>query len=486
MHRIKFVLRTSMKLRLKILLLAVVPLLIAVTAITAAVYVQGLQLAQREKQVVEQAWLSSKESELRHYVSLAYSAIAPLQESGNDDVTRARALALLAQMEFGHDGYFFVYDLQGKNLMHPRQPELVGRDLWNLRDADERPVIQNLLAAARQGGDEGQAIRYQWEKPSTHQTMEKLGYVRIMDRWGWMLGTGIYLDDVEQALTRIDAAAQANIRNMLIWVGAIVAASILGITAFGLALNIRDHRQADAKLRLMAQQVVRSQEDERARLSRELHDSISQILVSIKLSLEAARERLQTHTLDPQTLTLIDRPLSGALDRLNTAVGEVRRISHNLRPRLLDDLGLPAALDHLGREFAALHENDEPPLDVQLHMTGQVRPLPESHATALFRITQEALTNVIRHAQATRADITLDYDKRSVRMTIADNGVGFDYPDEQADPQFGIGLRNMRERMVLLAGTLTCHASDQGTVLQAWLPLPAGEPSTSASAALQA
>ena len=461
-----------MKLRLKILLLAVVPLLVAVAAISVAVYVQGMQLAQREKQVVEQAWLSSKENELRHYVNLAYSAVAPLQNASDDEATRAHALTLLEQMEFGHDGYFFIYDLNGKSLMHPRQPDLVGRNLWDLRDTQGQPVIQNLLAAARHGGHKGQVVRYLWEKPSTGQTVEKLGYVVIMERWGWMLGTGIYLDDVEQTLAHIDAAAQANIRNMLAWVGGIVVAAILGVTAFGLALNIRDHRQSDAKLQLMARRVVRSQEDERARLSRELHDGISQILVSIKLSLEAARERLQTHQGNSHTLTLVDRPLSGALDRLNMAVGEVRRISHNLRPAVLDDLGLPAALEHLGREFAIAHGGGTPQLAVHLHTTGDVRPLPETHATALFRITQEALTNVLRHAQATHVTITLDYAKQSLRLTITDNGIGFDYTDIQQDPQLGIGLRNMRERMAALAGTLTCHADDQGTSVQAWLPLP--------------
>lgn len=472
-----------MKLRLKILLLAVVPLLIALAAIGAAVYVQGMQLAQREKQVVEQAWLSSKESELRHYVNLAYSAVAPMQDIGDDEAIRARALALLGQMEFGHDGYFFVYDLHGKNLMHPRQPELVGRNLWDLHDTQGQPVIQNLLATARDAGKQGQAIRYLWEKPSTGQTVEKLGYVVIMERWGWMLGTGIYLDDVEQTLAHIDTAAQNNIRKMFAWLGGLIAVAVLGVTACGLALNIRDHRQSDAKLQLMARQVVRSQEDERARLSRELHDGISQILVSIKLALEATRERLQTHTRDTQAFALIDRPLSGALDRLNLAVGEVRRISHNLRPALLDDLGLPAALEHLGREFATPHDDGTRPLDVHLHTSGEVRPLPDTHATSLFRVTQEALTNIIRHAHATCANITLDYGKRSLCLTITDNGIGFDVPEVQQDPQLGIGLRNMRERMAALSGTLTFHASDDGTSLQAWLPIPAGSIAASAHTA---
>ena len=130
-----------MKLRLKIRRR---PLLAAMAAITVAVYLQGL-LAQMEKQVVETAWLGSKESELRHYVSL--SQRGRVAAGGRRRPGRQRALAL-AQMEFGRDGYFFVYDLQGRNLMHPRQPELVGQELWDLRDTQGQPVIQNLLAAA--------------------------------------------------------------------------------------------------------------------------------------------------------------------------------------------------------------------------------------------------------------------------------------------------------------------------------------------------
>ena len=182
-------------------------------------------------------------------------------------------------------------------------------------------MIQNLLAAAWRGGQHGEAVHYLWERPSTRQNEEKLGYVVVLERWGWMLGTGIYLDDVNQALQRIDAAAQANIRDMFAWVAGIAAVCILGVAACGLALNISDHRQSDAKLRLMARQLVRTQEDERARLSRELHDGISQVLVSIKLSLEAARERLRQALGAEPRAGPYRRPLGGALDRLNNAVG---------------------------------------------------------------------------------------------------------------------------------------------------------------------
>ena len=132
-----------------------------------------------------------------------------------------------------------------------------------------------------------------WKKPSSQQLAPKLGYVVAVPEWGWMLGTGIYLDDVEETLRQLDARAETDIRETMAWIGVIAAISILLVAAGGLALNISEHREADAKLRQLAQRVVQSQEEERARLSRDLHDGVSQLLVSVKLLLETAANRLR-------------------------------------------------------------------------------------------------------------------------------------------------------------------------------------------------
>jgi len=465
-----------MKLRLKILLLAVVPLLIAMAALSFAVYQQGISLVRQEKQVVSSAWLQSKEAELRHYVKLGYSAIKPLLADTDVDGAQQQALDLLGQMEFDRDGYFFVYDLNGRSLMHPRQPDLVGKDLSGMRDEHGDLVVQRLLAAARAAGTEGQVIHYLWQKPSAQRETEKLGYVMVVPEWNWMLGTGIYNDDIEAALNDIDAAAQQNIRGMLAWVAGIAAISTLLVAGSGLALNISDHRQSDAKLRVLARQVVQSQEDERARLSRELHDGISQHLVSTKLVLEAAHERLLRQSPRPDSAASppgrppVEDLLANALERLHATVGEVRRISHNLRPSLLDDLGLPTALAQLAREITAASGSAGAPLHSDVHVHGEVTPLPESHNTALFRIAQEALTNVIRHARAARIDMTLTYAADHVRLDIQDDGCGFDYADVQRDPDRGIGLRNMRERVAPLGGRMTLQTGLRGTALSASLP----------------
>ena len=108
-----------------------------------------------------------------------------------------------------------------------------------------------------------------------------------------MIGTGIYLDDVETTLAHIDEQAAANIERTVMWIGGIALAALAVIAVCTAVLNVSEHRSADAKLKHLAQQVVDSQEKERARLSRELHDGISQMLVSVKLLLESALARFE-------------------------------------------------------------------------------------------------------------------------------------------------------------------------------------------------
>lgn len=452
-----------MKLRQKIILLAIVPLVLALCAIALAVKYQATILAQQQRASVEAAYMGTKEDELKHYVSLATRAISHLYESGRDDpATLNEAKSIVSKLDYGgDDGYFFIYDLQGTNLMHPRLPELVGRNLWGLTDANSNPTIQRLLFRAQQ--PEGGFERYLWEKPSTHKVAPKLGYVVTLERWGWMLGTGIYLDDVDGALTKIDAQISRNIDNTMLWIAGIAIASVLAIALSGLALNISEYRVADAKLKVLAQREVRSQEDERARLSRDLHDGISQLLVSIKLQVEAGIVKLTGHAAKPQSARMsFDR----AATQLNDVLGEVRRISHDLRPAILDDLGLDAALNHLAQEFA-----NNTAVPTHFAASGSTGDLPDVSNTVLFRIAQEALTNIKRHANASEVHIDLARIRKVVKLTIADNGVGFDVACITQHPKRGIGLRNMHERLEAVGGKLELSSSSEGTRLIATLSL---------------
>lgn len=505
------------RLKTKIFLLAVVPFLAAIASIGIGVRQQATALARTQHATMQAAYLSSKEVELQHYVELATSAIEPLYapDDGHDtpaadaaDAASAAALpvpasvaarqraalAVLQKMDFGQDGYFFVYDMHGRSLMHPREPGLVGQDLWNLRDPQGALTIQQLVSAASHGGG---FVRYMWHRPSTGKLAPKLGYVVALPRWGWMVGTGIYLDDVDSTLAHIDERASANIERTLQWLGIIALAGV-GVFALGaLVLNVSEYRNTDAKLKRLAQQVVESQEQERARLSRELHDGISQMLVSAKLLLESALARFER---GETRVPAAEASLSTGLTRLSETLREVRRISHALRPAMLDDLGLAAALEQLARELA-----EESEMEIGFTQSGakagnvsgnaagntagnaaghasgdsganaNAAPLPDAVNTALFRIAQEALTNIVKHAGARRAALTLDVAPNGVTLSIADNGRGFDVAHALADPRAGMGLRNMRERLEALGGRLSLSSKPGHTVVAAWVPLRAAD-----------
>jgi two-component system, NarL family, sensor kinase len=461
-----------MNLKAKIFLLAIVPFALAIGGITYGVRQQAESLAAAQHETTQAAYMSSKEIELRHYVEIAMSAIAPYYDAAatdprSDDERRRLALDALQRLDFGQDGYFFVYTMRGTSLMHPRQPDLVGRDLWLMRDPNGALTIQQLIQEASKGGG---YVRYVWRRPSTGRIAPKLGYVVPLPRWGWMIGTGIYLEDVETTLARIDSQAAANIQRTLIGIGAIALAALAIIAVCGAVLNISEHRSADAKLKRLARQVVDSQEQERARLSRELHDGISQMLVSVKLLLESALARFERGAAREPTA---EAALATSLGRLSGTLREVRRISHALRPAMLDDLGLAAALGQLAREL-----DGQDGIEVRFDATANSAhaTLPDPVNTVLFRIAQEALTNIARHAQASRAAITLDIATHAVTLDITDNGRGFDAHGVFSDPASGVGLRNMRERLDTLGGALAIDSQLGRTSITARVPLPLAAP----------
>jgi signal transduction histidine kinase len=203
--------------------------------------------------------------------------------------------------------------------------------------------------------------------------------------------------------------------------------------------------------------VVDAQELERRRLARELHDETGQALTSILLGLRAVEETAGSEKGESAAAELRELVV--------TTLQDVRRLAVELRPRALDDFGLLAALERLGETFA---EQMGIEVDVESRL-GDER-LPAEIETALYRITQEAMTNIVKHARASRVSILLVRKARSATAVIEDDGVGFD-PAVTRDG--GIGLIGMRERVELLDGRLEVESSPGvGTTLVAEVPLP--------------
>lgn len=448
-----------MQLKYKILAMGILPLLLAVTVIGVLVVYHNQRLGDEQAALIKEAILSSKRAELQNYVAMALSDIAPLYREGRGDAgDREAALQVLADLSFGEDGYFFVYDLDGRNLMHPRQPELVGRNLWNMTDIHGLPALQALLESARSG--DGFQF-YSWRKPSTGEETEKLAYVTVLDGWNWMLGTGIYLEDAERATRQVRAEAAYRVRVTMVAIASVALIAVLLVSAAGLALSVREHRLADRKLQALNRRILHLQEEERQRVSRELHDGISQLLVSIKFQFELASHQLEAG--QPAGLAALQQ----ATERLGGAIGEVRRISHDLHPSLLDTLGLSAAIEQLVLEF---RERCGLAISYQDELDGL--PLPGPIAVALFRITQETLANIERHAAASQVRLELRRDGGSVVLQVHDDGVGFD-PRAIERSSGGIGLRNIRERAEHLGGSFSLSSSARRTIICVVLPIPA-------------
>ena len=452
-----------MRLKYKILLLAVVPLLLALALIALAVQVQQRGLADRQRLQMRAAYLSVKETELRHYVALALSTISPLYNSGrDDDEIKQQVMQQLAHLDYGADGYFFLYTMEGVNLMHPRQPELVGKNLMEMRDPRGEPTIRMLLERARTGGG---FVVYQWQKPSSQQQAPKLGYVTQLERWHWMIGTGLYLDDIDEAMRKLDAELAGNVRNTMLTIAGAGGLGVALIFLCALVLSFSEARVSDAKLTLLARKVVRSQEEERAHLSRELHDGTGQTLVAVKLLIESALDRItgdSDFNRNASGNEAVRGPLTRALDRLKEALLEVRGMSHRLRPVMLDTLGLPAALQNLGDETCG-----QAGIAFTMEVEGEPVDLPDDVKTVLFRITQEALNNIQKHAACANASLLLSFEREAVSLSIHDDGRGFNAESVRQHPSRGIGLRNMRERIEAVGGQLTVQSQPGLTRIRA-------------------
>jgi two-component system NarL family sensor kinase len=451
----------AMKLRGKLLVVSLTPLLLSLGLIAHVLRQQQQDLAERQEALVRASYTLAAENELRHYTALALSTISPLYNTGrNDPEIQREAMRRLAQLDYGPDGYFFLYDYNGVNLMHPRQPDLVGRNLIDMRDPQGVRVISDMIDKARQGGG---FVAYSWNKPSTRVQAPKLAYVTAFERWHWMFGTGIYTDDLERVTRQLERQLNANVDTSVGWIAAAAGGSILIILLSVLLISLSELRAADAKLTLLARQVVSTQEEERAWLSRELHDGTSQKLVSAKLLTESVLERLAS---DGSSQPLLQR----ALARVNEALTDMRQISHRLRPVALDTLGLSTALRELGAEMC-----ESAGLGFELVAPETSPDLPEVIKTTLFRISQEALINVVRHARASHVRIALERDDdHGLTLRVGDDGQGFDSAAVAQHPRRGIGLRNMRERAEAIGASFTLVSHPQtGTTVRVNVPVEA-------------
>ena len=424
----------------KLTLLFVACLLAALVALAMLVRQQMFKLALQERQVLVSAHTQSKEQELRHYVGMATVIVRQLAAIDGDAASRQRlALSMLSGMQFDRNGYFFVYGPDGRNLLEPTQMRVEGVDFCEPDEPQGRQQAELLLTTARQGGG---LVSYDWQKPSSGAAARKLSYVSPAGSWGWVIGTGVYMDDLSATLEQIEQRTRKNIDDALVRVFAIAAGSMLAVALLAMGLYLRRDHVLSETLRQMARRLQRSREDERLQMARELHDGVLQVMASSKYLLETAQARQASMRTQGAAAADPMDPLQQGLSQLNDALVEIRRVAHGLQPALLERVGLVPAIEWLVEQIRASQMFE---LHLGVH-AARVKLAP-AQETALYRVLQQALHNVQTHARARRVDVTIEFGAHELHMRVQDDGVGFAPGQVPMRAPQGMGLINMRERI---------------------------------------
>ena len=230
-----------------------------------------------------------------------------------------------------------------------------------------------------------------------------------------------------------------------------------------LEINRKQAEEALAKsedqLRLLSRQLLGVQEDERKRVAQDLHDGIGQSLTAMKFEVEAV-VRKASKSVPAKHLA----PIKSLVPMIQHVVEEVGRIAMDLRPSILDDLGIHATISWLCREFGRTH----PKVRVERKLEMDESQVPERHKIVIFRILQEALNNVAKHSAAKKVQVSLHKQNSRIELTVQDDGIGFDwdFSGSPAGNERGFGLASMKERAQLSGGSFSVKTSRRnGTVI---------------------
>lgn len=453
-----------MNINLKLQLVTIVPLVLALSAVLFVTQIQYQSLSEQTVEEYRHSVFKHRKEELRNYVKIAEGAIEHIYQNENLNVEQAQALVkqMLTNMRFGEDGYFFAYELDGTALVVAGQEWRIGKNWLDLEDRNGTKLIQGLIEKAKGGGG---YLNYVFNQPSKGgDDAKKIGYSRELENWQWMIGTGVYIDDIEQEAALLNTSIGKHISSTSIMTLIIGLIAVIAIFVSGQFIRFSEKKLANRKLRELNERIFQTQEEECKRVSRELHDGISQTIAAARFSIETAQLKQQNNDVPKKEL---DRSML----LICKIMGDIRTISHQLHPGLLEDYGLGAALEELGRDFS-----QRTGIDVKVERLSIRNILSTEVKTALYRIAQESLTNIERHANASKVTITLKLTPGWLVLEIIDNGQGFDYQGydkilgKKTKARQGIGLRNMKERLSFYQGDLTVNSAHPGTTILARIP----------------
>ncbi|WP_217534339.1 methyl-accepting chemotaxis protein [Vibrio metschnikovii] len=333
----------SLKSRTKLLLLTLIPLVLITGLMTMVNYWSNARALEQELTQYREQLVETRKAELQAYLMMGVTAVQSLYESDRNGENQAAAKTLLKAMRFESDGYFFAYDSQGVNTLHAINPSLEGKNLYGLQDENGVPVIAGLIRAAKSGDG---FLYFSWHKPTINAQAPKLGYAEYLPKWDWVLGTGIYIDDIDAQVAQFQVLRQDQAKEQM-W--STIGLSLVGLLITSIVVSVLVAKGVAPLQHVVAslQDVAAGEGDLTARLKVESQDEIGEVAKAfnafmdklhpmIKQLRESAKQvQLAAGELDIQTTQSNQKMNSHCLetDKVVTAVTEMsataREVANN-------------------------------------------------------------------------------------------------------------------------------------------------------------
>ncbi len=402
-----------------------------------------------------------RREELKNYTQIAVNAVEHIYKNTADNDVEAQHMVtdIFRGLRYGDDGYFFVYDYQGNSIVNPQKTHLEGQNLWYLRDSNGVYVIRSLVREGK--NDLGGYTEYIWEKPSLGREVDKVSFSIGLSDWSWMVGTGIYLDDIDKVTGEIKEDIDKNTKNIALITLGISLFFTCCVAVLAIRLTVSQGRFASYKLQKLSRSCVRERELDRVKMADSLHADVSGGIVSCIKKYKALLKACDSNK-------VVQEKSLAVMSELNKLLASVEKIANDLHPKVLVDEGLGVAVEGLAETLS--HESG-----IRIHtklIVNSLERLPLDVETVCYRIVEEALSNVLRHSNASEVSVRMRQSRSVLNLTIQDDGMGFDLEEVLAHRHRGSGLLVMELHAELLSGAFTLFsAKETGTTIKVSVPL---------------
>ncbi|MCS0417724.1 methyl-accepting chemotaxis protein [Vibrio diabolicus] len=295
-----------LKSRNKLLLITLIPLLLITTLISVVYYINSSKSLEAELARDRQELIETKKKELQAYMMMGVTAIKPLYDTDVNGSNKEAAKEILKAMRFESDGYFFAYDSQGVNTLHAIKPSLEGKNLYDLKDENGVAVIAGLIDASQKGDG---FLYFSWHKPTIDAQAPKLGYAEYLSKWDWVLGTGVYIDDIDQQVAmhrelKTQELKEHTLSAVLISVVGLIITSVL--TSIVVSKGIQPLQHVAASLK----DVAAGGGDLTARLKVESQDEVGEVAAAFNEFMDKLHPLMQDIHRSATTVQTVSQSLN--------------------------------------------------------------------------------------------------------------------------------------------------------------------------------